>query len=74
MGVSLGRNLPLLLGPSQVAGWGLFAHQSIKPRDFVTEYVGEIISHEEAERRGRIYDARACSYLFDLNATQVSGL
>jgi histone-lysine N-methyltransferase EZH2 len=72
MGVGLRRTQPLLLGPSQVAGWGLFAHQSIQPREFVCEYVGELVSQEEAERRGRVYDARACSYLFNLNQTQVT--
>jgi SET domain-containing protein len=33
------------------------------------EYVGEIISIEEADRRGAIYDAEGRTYLFDLDYT-----
>lgn len=29
--------------------------ESIKKDTFVTEYVGEVITSEEAERRGKIY-------------------
>ena len=33
----------------------------------MTLYVGEVIGTEEAERRGREYDAKGCTYLFDLD-------
>eukprot|EP00967_Tisochrysis_lutea_P078999 scaffold107884_cov29-Tisochrysis_lutea.AAC.2 len=72
MDVTLQRNEQLLLGPSGISGWGIFSQRAIKARELVSEYVGELISQEEAEHRGRVYDARACSYLFNLNQTQVT--
>ena len=35
--------------------------------DFIMEYVGEIVSQAEGERRGRISDKRNRSYLFKIN-------
>jgi len=48
-------------------GWGLKAREFIPAGKFVVEYVGEIITSEEAERRGKLYDARQQTYLFDLD-------
>jgi histone-lysine N-methyltransferase EZH2 len=41
-----------------------------RENDFVGEYKGEIITKEEAERRGAVYEIQKLSYLFSLNATQ----
>ncbi|XP_071082158.1 histone-lysine N-methyltransferase SUV39H2-like [Haliotis cracherodii] len=48
-------------------GWGVKALQKIKRGTFVMEYVGEVITNEEAERRGKVYDAECRTYLFDLD-------
>ena len=52
------RHAHTLIAESKIdaAGWGLFTKNSLKKGDFVIEYVGELISQEEAERRGVIYD------------------
>ncbi|MBN3293730.1 SUV91 methyltransferase, partial [Polypterus senegalus] len=48
-------------------GWGVRTMEKIKKNSFVMEYVGEIITSEEAERRGHIYDKQGATYLFDLD-------
>jgi len=48
-------------------GWGVKALETIKRGSFVTEYVGEVITNEEAERRGERYDQTGSTYLFDLD-------
>jgi len=59
----------MILGPSAVAGWGAYIANDVPSKNIlISEYCGEVITQEEAERRGRIYDRNACSFLFDLNA------
>ncbi|XP_030420507.1 histone-lysine N-methyltransferase SUV39H2 isoform X2 [Gopherus flavomarginatus] len=48
-------------------GWGVKTLQKIKTKRFVMEYVGEVITNEEAERRGQLYDNQGNTYLFDLD-------
>lgn len=48
-------------------GWGVRTDRPISKGQFVCEYVGEVITYEETERRGKIYDADGRTYLFDLD-------
>nr|CAJ18345.1 putative H3K9 methyltransferase [Cercopis vulnerata] len=48
-------------------GWGVKALENIPKGTFVTEYVGEVIQFEEAEKRGKTYDRQEKTYLFDLD-------
>ena len=46
---------------------------AIPEGSFVLEYVGEIVTNQEAERRGRMYDSVGCSHLFDLDMDTDAG-
>lgn len=54
-------------------GWGVRTLRAIKKGTFVIQYVGEVISNEEAERRGKQYDATGRTYLFDLDYNETDG-
>lgn len=42
----------------------------ILKNQFVTEYVGELLTSDEAEERGKVYDHVGMTYLFDLDYNQ----
>ncbi|XP_074061795.1 histone-lysine N-methyltransferase SUV39H1 [Macrotis lagotis] len=48
-------------------GWGVRTLEKILNHTFVMEYMGEIITSEEAEQRGKAYDRQGTTYLFDLD-------
>lgn len=70
--VQNGRNVKLcIFRTDNGCGWGVKTEQKIRQGQFVCQYVGEIITFEEAEKRGREYDAKGLTYLFDLDFNSV---
>ncbi|KAG8163258.1 hypothetical protein KVR01_006555 [Diaporthe batatas] len=68
-----GVSKTVLLGESQIegCGYGLFTAEDIAQDEFVIEYLGELISHDEGvrreARRGDVFDdSKHSSYLFTL--------
>jgi hypothetical protein len=57
--------------PSRVSGWGTFATRALDKDDFIGEYLGEVLTHDEAERRGFVYDRERVSFIFNLSDTLV---
>lgn len=52
-------------------GFGAFLAEPARCNELVSEYIGEIISAAEADRRAEIYDRYQVSYLFTLNKEMV---
>jgi hypothetical protein len=68
-----GRHKTVLLGQSQLegVGYGLFTAEDIAQDEFIVEYVGELITHDEGvrreARRGDVFDEDSnISYVFTL--------
>ncbi|KAM0852871.1 hypothetical protein ACQ4PT_051474 [Festuca glaucescens] len=57
----------VLLGRSDISGWGAFLKNTVGKHEYLGEYTGELISHKEADKRGKIYDRENSSFLFNLN-------
>ena len=68
--IQLGLPARTIKAPSEVQGFGLFAGQDLNEDDFIHEYKGEIVSREEADRRGAMYSLSGQEYLFVLNTRQ----
>ncbi|KAM3252735.1 histone-lysine N-methyltransferase CLF [Capsicum annuum] len=71
MKLLLKQHQQVLLGQSDVSGWGAFLKNNVSKHDYLGEYTGEIISHDEADRRGKIYDRENSSFLFNLTDQSV---
>lgn len=67
MKLLLKQQQKVLLGRSDVSGWGAFLKNSVSKHEYLGEYTGELISHREADKRGKIYDRENSSFLFNLN-------
>lgn len=65
--IQRGRTMPLAIFRTENRGWGVKAVERIQKGTFITEYVGEVITSEEAESRGKKYDLEGMTYLFDLD-------
>lgn len=66
--VQKGRSVKLAIYRTENGcGWGVKTLEKIKAGSFVVQYVGEVITSEEAEIRGKKYDAEGRTYLFDLD-------
>lgn len=48
-------------------GWGVRTEKYIPEGQYICEYTGEIITFDEAEKRGLEYDSSGRTYLFDLD-------
>ena len=57
-----------LLGNSVLHGFGLYVAEAVKMGDFLGEYTGEMISMDESNRRGVVYEFEQTMYTFTLNA------
>jgi len=53
------------------AGWGIYSRDAIRRDEYIAEYLGEIVTHSEADRRGQVYDRVNRSYLFNLTTDHV---
>ncbi|GMF30793.1 unnamed protein product [Phytophthora lilii] len=56
--IALGKQKHVRMGRSNLsaAGWGLFVDEFVAKDEFIIEYIGEMVSQEEADRRGAVYD------------------
>lgn len=56
--IALGKQKHVRMGRSKLcgAGWGLFVDEFVAKDEFIIEYIGEMVSQEEADRRGAVYD------------------
>ena len=57
----------LIVGMSEIAGWGLFANEDIKKDCLIGEYKGELINDDIVNKRDRFKDYERSTYMFKLD-------
>lgn len=66
--VQKGRNQSLcIFKTGNGRGWGVRTERPIAKGAYICEYVGEVITNEEGDKRGKQYDIEGRTYLFDLD-------
>ncbi|KAI9703398.1 MAG: hypothetical protein M1820_005870 [Bogoriella megaspora] len=70
--VSIQLSIPkrTLLGHSEIHGFGLYAGEAVRKDELIGEYIGELISREEGDRRGIVAHHLLTDYLFTLTKGQ----
>lgn len=63
----------MYVAPSKIpgAGLGVFAKKPIPWNFYVGEYAGELLTNDDAERRGILYDAMKRNYFFEVASNAV---
>ncbi|EPX73459.1 histone H3 methyltransferase Clr4 [Schizosaccharomyces octosporus yFS286] len=69
-----GRTLPLEIFKTKGKGWGVRSLRFIPSGRFITCYLGEVITSEEAAKRDKNYDQDGITYLFDLDMFEDSSV
>ena len=57
----------LIVGISDIAGWGLFANEDIKKDNLIGEYKGELINDDIVNKRDRFKEYERSTYMFKLD-------
>ncbi|KIK61605.1 hypothetical protein GYMLUDRAFT_568043 [Collybiopsis luxurians FD-317 M1] len=65
--VGEGRKCKVMIKKTKDKGWGVFACERIPRGTFIGIYSGELLGHEESEKRGIKYDEFGRTYLFDID-------
>ncbi|KIV94459.1 hypothetical protein PV10_02225 [Exophiala mesophila] len=68
--IQLGVPAATTKAPSQIQGYGLYSRAYIAAGDFIGEYVGEVLTQAEGNRRGAMYHVLNQEYLFMTNREQ----
>ena len=65
--VQKGRQIPLEIFMTAKCGFGVRSSKPVYKGQFIDNYLGEVISEKELERREKLTDAKTPSYLFRLD-------
>lgn len=65
--VQRGSNLKITIFKTMSRGWGIKTRSTIFRGQFITTYIGELITMEEASERNVEYEKKNLQYMFDLD-------